>query len=605
MGQGAVYTRTADGEPLRAVDPGERVPAHGLAGTSRTTPPSRASSRRRSTRSGPAWCSTRTRSRPSRSRASRTRTRTALTCASGRTRSTRRGRWWRGSRQPWGTRDSGWPSTGRSRARWCRCAGTARIGGSPRSCSRCGAGPTWMSARVEPLAGFEDVAGRLRRRSGAPGGGDRGLTPLRRPAGASVSSWRPTSQGNVRGRSLSPGSASSSRAGTQPVRSGGPWPPSLMPADPDLECVVVDDASTDGTAGLVQAAGALAIRGRARRAPENGGAVRRAQPRPPAGARRVAHVPRQRRPDAARAPRRAVPRRGGDRRPCRRRPADLVGRRRHLDHAAVRQARHPGAGRKSLVANPGLMFYASGTGKLFHRSIREGLRFEGRVLGDQPWTLRALLRAGDRIEVIGDVVYEWSRPRPGSECHLDHRAEAALGGTWPAEAVQVAIGALRDRLLPRPTSSCRTTLPGASSTPRTSTAWCAPTSRDPSAGRSTRRDPGTRRLFEALTAVHQSPPPAHRRALGRRLERGSDAAARPLAPAPGASRRRVPPPGPLDPARRSRASSTDSGRTLPLPAPLGDGRAGRRSGDGLGGVMAQLTAVAAGPFRWLRRRFRS
>ena len=55
------------------------------------------------------------------------------------------------------------------------------------------------------------------------------------------------------------------------------------------------------------------------------------------------------------------------------------------------------------------MYYASATGKAFHRSLVGDLRFEGRVLGDQPWTLRALLRAGDRIEVIADDVYVWLR----------------------------------------------------------------------------------------------------------------------------------------------------------------------------------------------------
>ena len=33
-------------------------------------------------------------------------------------------------------------------------------------------------------------------------------------------------------------------------------------------------------------------------------------------------------------------------------------------------------------------------------------------MGDQPWTVRALLRAGDGIEVVDDVVYEWRRPHP-------------------------------------------------------------------------------------------------------------------------------------------------------------------------------------------------
>jgi hypothetical protein len=99
-------------------------------------------------------------------------------------------------------------------------------------------------------------------------------------------------------------------------------------------------------------------------------------------------------------------------------------------------------GRKSILANPGLMSYASGTGKLFHRSVFEGLRFEGRVLGDQPWTISALLRAGDRIQVIADDVYEWDRPAPGSaDSSITSRkhGSAALA----AEAVLVAIGAYR------------------------------------------------------------------------------------------------------------------------------------------------------------------
>lgn len=69
-------------------------------------------------------------------------------------------------------------------------------------------------------------------------------------------------------------------------------------------------------------------------------------------------------------------------------------------------------GRKALVTHPGLLYYASMTGKLFHRSLLDGLRFHGRVLGDQPWTIRAMLRARDRVEVIADDVYEWTRPRP-------------------------------------------------------------------------------------------------------------------------------------------------------------------------------------------------
>lgn len=80
-------------------------------------------------------------------------------------------------------------------------------------------------------------------------------------------------------------------------------------------------------------------------------------------------------------------------------------------------------GRKSIRTHPGLLYYASSTGKAIHRSLIDGLRFEGRVLGDQPWTIRAMLRAGDRIEVIGDVIYEWTRPHP------DHYVETIGAAT--------------------------------------------------------------------------------------------------------------------------------------------------------------------------------
>ena len=69
-------------------------------------------------------------------------------------------------------------------------------------------------------------------------------------------------------------------------------------------------------------------------------------------------------------------------------------------------------GRKSIATHPGLMYYAAIHGKVFHRSLLRDLEFEGRVLGDQPWTIRALLRAGDGIEVIDQDVYEWTHPHP-------------------------------------------------------------------------------------------------------------------------------------------------------------------------------------------------
>ncbi len=94
-------------------------------------------------------------------------------------------------------------------------------------------------------------------------------------------------------------------------------------------------------------------------------------------------------------------------------------------------------GRKSLLAHPDLLYYVGPVGKLFHRSTSSGLRFEGRMVGDQPWVVRALVRAGDRIEVIDDLVYEWRRPRPdaGVPTITSARERSASLG---AEAVRMA-----------------------------------------------------------------------------------------------------------------------------------------------------------------------
>jgi hypothetical protein len=70
-------------------------------------------------------------------------------------------------------------------------------------------------------------------------------------------------------------------------------------------------------------------------------------------------------------------------------------------------------GRRSLVGSPGLLNSVSPHAKLFHRSAFEGLRFSGRVLGDQPWIICALIRAGDAIEVVDSTVYLWHRPPSG------------------------------------------------------------------------------------------------------------------------------------------------------------------------------------------------
>ena len=152
--------------------------------------------------------------------------------------------------------------------------------------------------------------------------------------------------------------------------------------------------------------------------------LERPQPRPGARPRRVAGLPRCRRPAAPRRARRA----DGDRPPIRpsapwsasasRTTASGAGSRRAT---TTRMSASPAASRSRR--NPRLMYYASIHGKVFHRSLIRGLEFEGRVLGDQPWTIRALLRAGDGIEVIGETVYEWTHPHP------DHWVETITSAT--------------------------------------------------------------------------------------------------------------------------------------------------------------------------------
>ncbi len=110
-------------------------------------------------------------------------------------------------------------------------------------------------------------------------------------------------------------------------------------------------------------------------------------------------------------------------------------------------------GRKSIATHPGLLYYASATGKAIHRSLVADLRFEGRVLGDQPWTIRGLLRAGGDIEVIGDVVYEWQRPHPdryvptitaATRASADRAAEAATVARGAYLAVSAEVDAQID-----------------------------------------------------------------------------------------------------------------------------------------------------------------
>lgn len=103
------------------------------------------------------------------------------------------------------------------------------------------------------------------------------------------------------------------------------------------------------------------------------------------------------------------------------------------------------AGRKSLVTHPGLLYYVSAHGKLFHRSVVDDLRFKGRVLGDQQWVIRALLRAVDRIEVLDETVYEWRRSQadaPALSITAVTRSSASGASARPA-ALAEALGLVR------------------------------------------------------------------------------------------------------------------------------------------------------------------
>jgi len=180
-----------------------------------------------------------------------------------------------------------------------------------------------------------------------------------------------------------------------------------------LECVVIDDGSTDGTAAIVRAVAERDPRVVLLRLPENVG-VSNARNHGLAAARGEWLAFHD-------ADDRILP---GGVAALMRPTADpdvlaVIGQRIWTDGERkwlspvydIPDIREPG--RKSIATHPGLLYYMALAGKVFHRSLITGLRFEGRVLGDQPWAIGALLRAGDRIEVIADTVYEWSRPRPG------------------------------------------------------------------------------------------------------------------------------------------------------------------------------------------------
>jgi glycosyltransferase involved in cell wall biosynthesis len=186
----------------------------------------------------------------------------------------------------------------------------------------------------------------------------------------------------------------------------------LDQSDVDLECVVVDDASTDDTIAVVQGMQARDPRLVLVRSAANGGcSVARNLGLGIARGEWLAFLDADDRllPGGLAAMLRAA--------------TDVdalaaIGQRISTDGERTwypvlyeqPDIREPGV--KSLARNPGLLYYAGPAGKLVHRSCAAGLEFEGRMLGDQPWILRALLRAGDRIVVVPDVVYEWRRPHP-------------------------------------------------------------------------------------------------------------------------------------------------------------------------------------------------
>ena len=214
-------------------------------------------------------------------------------------------------------------------------------------------------------------------------------------------------------------------------------------ADPkaDVECVVVDDASTDETVSVVEAMAEGDPRIVLIRSPQNAGA---------SNARNLA-LERFRGTWVTFLDADDILTDGGIEallRPTRTTDAlAVIGQRIWSDGARswvsslydIPDIREPG--RKSLASAPGLMYYASATGKAFHRSLVGDLRFEGRVLGDQPWALRAMLRAGDRIEVVSEDVYVWLRAPTEMTDPRSITAKTRSTARGSAGAVRVAITA--------------------------------------------------------------------------------------------------------------------------------------------------------------------
>jgi hypothetical protein len=157
-------------------------------------------------------------------------------------------------------------------------------------------------------------------------------------------------------------------------------------------------------------------------------------------------------------------------------------------------------GRKSLRRNPGLMYYASATGKLVHRSCREDLWFEdGAGISRGPSAPCSGPATGSRSS---GTSCERMRPRAGNEFGRSRRRSTT--GTDRRGSGTHAVSALREvadeaeRLLPdrRPARDRRRVLrPSRPGGPRGSVA-----------GRGG-RDEGTVELFEAIAVLLRAAPP--------------------------------------------------------------------------------------------------